>query len=230
MKSQRGNALWFVLIAIVLLGALTMLLTRGGSSVSQSGDVEQLRVRASQLTRYAQGMAAAIDQMKMRGISDSDISFENVKITTSYANPSCSKPDCKVFDAAGGGEDYRAPPDNVNDGSEWIFTGANNVGSTNHPVGTTAAGTGNDLVMLLPNAKPDLCIQLNRDLHVGTPGIIPEDHSGTDLTPFTGTYANSLSIIDGDPLFVLDGKTAGCFVSTNATPNVIYFYYVLLAR
>lgn len=228
---DSGNILWFILIAVVLLGAVTILLSRSGSTVDQSGDVEQARIKAGQIMRYAASIETAIGNMRLRGISESDISFENDETATDYANANCASGDCKIFDVEGGGLSYRAPPEGSNDGSEWIFTGANNVGSAAGPVGTTAARTGNDLVMLLPEAKAALCEQINRDLNVGTPGTVPEDAGGIATTAFTGTYANSLTIIDGDPSpFELDNETAGCFTDTNASPSVTYFYYVLLPR
>lgn len=228
---QSGNALWFILIAIVLLGALTMLLSRSGDSVTQSGDVERMRILSSQMMRYAQGLQAAIDQMTMRGVSESDISFQNSVTTVNYTNAACTVSDCKLFDAGGGGQEYRAPPAGANDGSEWIFTGANNVGTAANAIGSTAAGTGNDLVMLLPNVKSDLCVQINREIGVGTAGTLPEDATGIDATPFTGTFAAALDIIDGDPApFELDGKSAGCFTDTAPDPDVVYYYYVLLGR
>jgi hypothetical protein len=228
---ERGNVLWFILIAIVLLGALTVLLNRSGTSVDQSGDVEQARVKSSQVLRYAKSVETAVQQMVLRGISESDISFESQKTTADYTNPNCTVNDCRVFETAGGGIPFLLPPSGVNDGSEWIFTGANNVGTAAKPVGTTAARTGNDLVMLLANANNALCLQLNRDMNVGTGGTLPEDSTGIATTIFTGTYDNVLSVIDGDPTpFELDGKTAGCFIDTNADPDVTYFYFVLLAR
>lgn len=229
--SEQGNALWFILVAIVLLAALTILLTRGGSNVTQSGDIEQFRIKSSQLLRYAKSIESAIDQMKMRGVSESLISFENPTTAANYANAGCAVTDCKVFDAGGGGQEYKAPASGVNDGSDWIFTGANNVGTTANPVGTTAARTGNDLVMLLANVNQSLCIQINRELRIGTAGTLPEDAAGLAVTPFTGTYVNALNLIDGNPApFELDGKNAGCFINTAPNPDVVYFYYVVLAR
>lgn len=229
--SQRGNALWYILIAIILIGALTILVTRSGSNTSQTADIEQLRIKASQIMRYAKGLEAAIDRMKMRGISENSISFENTTTATNYTNAACTVSDCKLFDTGGGGEQYREPPEGVNDGSEWIFTGANNVGTTANPVGRTAAQTGNDLLMLLPNANSDLCIQINRDLAVGTAGTLPTDASGLVTTAFTGAYANATNLIDGNPTpFELDAKRGGCFINTAPNPDVTYFYWVLLAR
>ncbi len=230
LHRQNGNALWFILVAIVLLGALTMILSRGGTSVNQSGDVEQARLRAGEIMRYAKGIETAIDQMKMRGVAENDVSFETAATGGTYANPNCADDDCKVF-GTGGGRNYRTPPSGTNDGSAWIFTGDNNVGTAANPVGTSGARTGNDLVMLLPNANEAMCIQINRDLEVGTAGTIPEDTTGVATAPFTGAYDASLTEIDGDGTpFELDGKSAGCFTDTNANPDVTYFYYVLLAR
>jgi hypothetical protein len=228
--SQSGNALWFILLAIVLLGALTILLSRGGTSVNQSGDVEQARIKSGQLMRYAKGIEASIDQMKLRGVSESLISFENDDTATDYTNAGCTTNDCKVFANGGGGQTYNKPG-GVNDGSDWIFTGANNVGTIAYPVGTTASRTGNDLVMLLPNVSTEVCIQANKDLGVAIDSTIPEDSTGIATTPFTGTFDTTLVTIDGDPTpFELDGHAAGCFTDTGATPHVTYFYYVILAR
>ncbi len=231
-NAQNGNALWFILVAIVLLAGLTVVLTRGGSSVTQSGDVEQLRIAGSQLLRYAKGIESAIDQMKMRGISESQFSFEHDNPVV-YLNASCTVDDCKIFSVSGGGATYKNAPSNaISAGTgAWIFTAANNVGTTANPVGTTAAMTGNDIIMLMPSMREDLCIQINRDLKVGTPGTLPEDSTALAVTPFDGTFVSGLTIIDGDPApLELDGKQAGCFKATAPNPDVIYFYYVLLAR
>jgi type II secretory pathway pseudopilin PulG len=235
--SERGNALWFILLAIVLLGALTMLLSRSGSSVDQNADVEQMRIKASQVMRYAKSIQSAVEQMKLNGVSENGISFQNSTTTTNYTNTSCDDdtdqnyPDCRVFDVGGAGLVYMPPPPGTNGGAEWIFTGENNVGTTAKPIGTTAAGSGNDLIMLLPGANNALCLQINRDLDVDSSGTIPGDASGAAVTPFTGSYPAALNILDGDPTaFELDGHEAGCFIDTAPNPDVTYFYFVLLAR
>ena len=89
--------------------------------------------------------------------------------------------------------------------------------------------------MLLPAANRDMCIQINKDFGIGTAGSIPVDETGIALAAFTGSFAASLTVIDGDAApFELDGHTAGCFADGLGTPaltdDIIYFYYVLLAR
>ncbi len=230
-QHENGNVLWFILVAIVLLGALTAILSRGGNSVDQSGDVEQNRIKAGQILRHVKSFESAIQQMQLRGISENEISFENATTATDYTNANCSVDDCKVFDT-GGGLTYQAPPTGANDGSEWIFTAANNVGTAAGPVGTTAATTGNDLIMLLPNANASLCIWINQDLNVGTSGTLPVETTGIATTAFVGTFpGGGPTILDGDPApFELDNKSAGCFTDLAASPDVTYLYAVILER
>lgn len=223
---EQGNILWFILIAVVLLAGLTAVISRGGSSVEQSGDIEQLRLQASHLMRYAKSIETAVQEMQLRGVSENDISFENNITATDYTNAGCTDSGCMIFDVGGAGLTYRNF-ENIST-QDWIFTGANNVGTASGPVGTTGAGTGNDLVMLLPGISSQLCIQINRDLDIGTPGTIPEDQTGIATTEFTGAFPGGAAVIlDGDPApFELDMQNAGCF--TAGATN--YFYYVVLAR
>ena len=228
---QSGNVLWFILLAVALIAMLTMVLSRSGSRTDQTGDIEQIRVKAGQILRTTKSIEAAIQDMRLRGVSENEISFENTSTSTDYTNAKCSNTDCRLFHVGGAGLSYTAPPSGANNGDEWIFTGANNVGTTAGPMGTTAARSGNDLIMLLPNANTALCKQINRELGVGTAGTIPTDATGISTAAFTGTFVNSLTILDGDASpFELNNQTSGCFTDTNADPDVTYFYAVLLAR
>ncbi len=228
-NSQNGNVLWFILIAVALLGMLTMVLSRSGSVVDQSGDIEQLRISGGQILRYAKSLESGIQEMTLRGVSENDISFENAAPAIA-ANANCTTTACRVFHVEGAGLSYKEF-NSANSGADWIFTGANNVGTTAGPVGSTADGTGNDLIMLMPDISSDLCIQINRDLGVGTPGTLPVETTGIDTTVFDGTYpTGGPTLLDGDPTpFELNRKTAGCFVDANDSDKV-YFYYVLLPR
>ena len=230
-QSERGNVLWFILVAIVLMGLITAILSRSGTSVDQSGDTEQVRIKIGQMLRYTKSIESAIQQMKLRGIPENDISFENAVTATDYTNANCTMDDCKIFSVGGGGLTYQNPFAGTNDGSDWIFTGANNVGTTDGPIGTTAARSGNDIIMLLPNATPEFCIQVNREVKLGTGGTLPVDTSGISTDEYVGIFdsSNPPTILDGDPSpFELDKKTSGCF--TDNAAGITYFYQVLLAR
>jgi len=228
-RTERGNALWFILVGVIMLGALTMMLSRSGSSVDQSGDVEQLRIKMSQVLRYGKSLESGIQNLILQGASENTISFENSETTTDYTNARCTQDLCMLFESGGAGLSYQSPPSGVNDGSDWIFTAANNVGTSTRPVGTHGARSGNDLIMLLANANSSFCKQVVKDVGIDASGTTPVDTTGISTAAFTGTYNNALVEIDGDPSpFELEGANAGCFTDDNS--GIRYFYYVILAR
>ncbi len=229
--NSSGNAIWFILLAIVLIGALTMTLSRGGSSVDQSGDFERARVIVTQMMRYAKGLEVAVQNMQMRGISESDISFENAVTTTDYSHANCdsaTRKECLVFHVEGGGMTYQAPPSRAASATEWIFTGDINVGSTAGPVGTTAAATGNDLLIVLEGVRKAVCIQLNREVDVDNPGGDPPvDTTGVSYGAYGGSFSGN-KVLEGDPGTDLNRKRTGCYYDDGT--DKYYFYHVLLVR
>lgn len=232
-NSESGNVLWFILIAIALIGILTGILTRSGSSVDQSGDVEQSRIKASSIMRYAKGIEEAITQMSMRGVSESEVSFENTQTEVDYTNPRCTRDECRLFHVRGGGQSYIAPPAGTGSAREWLFTGYNNVGNERGPVGTTEDRRGNDLLIMLTGVPKGLCVQINRDLGIANPGgAPPRDEGGIGLEPFTGDYheaGGQMPVIDADPQpFELNRKQTGCFYDSNSSQLI--FYHAVLVR
>jgi len=234
-QNEQGGVLWFILISVALIGILTAMLNRSGSSVDQAGNIEQMNIRISKVLRFAKSIESAVQNMKLNGISENDISFENSVTVEDYTNTGCDAaadqpwPSCLVFDERGAGLVYQKFSD-LNDGSDWIFTGAINVGNADNPVGTYGSAVGNDLVMLLPNVSLSFCKQLNTQYGVGVAGTLPIDMSGVETNAFIGTFTG-LSVLDGDPNpFELNSEPMGCFIDGNAAPNVRYFYYTLMAR
>ena len=91
-------------MAVVLLGALTLLLSRSGSNVEQSGDFEQLRIKATQLMRYASSIEQGISKLQsLNNCSENEISFQNTT-DTNYTNAnSPADNSCHIFQSAGAG-------------------------------------------------------------------------------------------------------------------------------
>ena len=219
-KTQQGNALWFILIAVALLAALTMVLSRGGSTVDQSGDFEQRQVKVSQMLRYAKSIEAAVQEMRLRGVSENDISFwhdsngDNTEDNTdTYYNINCDGlTDCKLFDVGGAGLTYIQPPQGVSDASDWIFNATNDVIN----VGTTAP----DLVIMLPQMRTSICDQINRVLSTSYGGT----ESDVDFTAFNGSFTAT------ETIDLADAQEAGCIDYDNAGSTEPFFYYVLIKR
>lgn len=239
-SGQSGNAIWFLLVAIALLVALTLAITRSSDTADQNGNIELARIQASQILRYAKGLDQAISQMQMRDISVNDISFDDPGLT-GYVNPNCTSDNCKLFKTRGGGQSYTAPPDAWLDGTSaaWIFTGklcVQGVGNQTEAIGVDCATSGDagdeDLVMLLPHVRKSLCVELNKMAGVSNPGGNPPVATGDAWAAspeYVGTFAAGKNIGVNDTN--LYRKDTGCIEGNGVpTAGTYVFYHVLVAR
>lgn len=245
-NNEQGGALWFILLGIALLAALTIAVTRSSHTVEQSGGREAARISASQMMRYAGGIEQAISQMRMRGVGENEISFENSYISAPYQNTNCTSTSCQVFSREGGGQTYEPPKIGWLDHSESsqdhygeiLFTGnacIPNIGAYGNETATCNSDTGNlDLLMIIPFIRKDLCLEINRMVGMGVGGADPtqDANASWDSTPanayFTGSFTNAQSI-SGTNLDT--GKfPTGCFEGGTSPSGGYHFYHVLLAR
>lgn len=252
IKNQRGSVLWFILVGVALLGALTVILSRSGSSVDQSGDIEKLNVQASQIMRYARSLEAAAQQMTLQGISENEISFENDDSTTDYTNANCDDssdrnyPYCLIFDSQGAGLNYMTPSASWLDSTQssenyygdWFITGFScipNVGEGSDSNCSSVASQ-KELIAILPFIKESLCERINiladAPMAGGNP---PQDNNNAwnvaGTAEYTGSFAASGNSIADSPNTDLTDVTSGCFQGgTNPAAGTYHFYHVLIAR
>ncbi len=218
-SKQSGNALWFILIAIVLLGALTVTLSRGGSSTDQTGDYEQQSIKVSQILRFSKSMEENIKKLQMlNSCSETDINFHDPKVPAlaAYQRTPDTPDECKIFHAKGGGLAYQAPPAGVNDASAWIFNGETRI------CGMDSDRT--EVAIILKNMKQKVCEQINRQLLSTTVGT---DADGTE-----GVNPYAPPNLEGDGTKELctaqtSGRPSGCVIDGGGE---YVFYHVLIAR
>lgn len=232
-SGESGNVLWYILIAVVLFGALSFAIAqsmRGGGSVM---DDERTKLTASEIVDYGAVLANAASQLRLRGIKADAISLEN-PVVAGYANGNCADDTCKIFALDGGGVTYKAPSSDWLDSAQsaqsgygqWVFSGLNEVDL----VGTDGASAANkELIAFLPYVTKALCIALNEKVDMDNPAGDPPqeaDTIGSYGAPFTGTYSH------GELLTLPEkGKTAGCFEGGGTPATGTYHYYqVLIAR
>lgn len=232
-RPESGNVLWYILIAVVLFGALSFAIAqsmRGGGSVMED---ERVKISATEIVDYGTVLANAAAQLRLRGIRADAISLENPTLA-GYANANCADDSCKIFALDGGGVTYKAPSADWLDSTQsaqsgygqWVFSGLNEV----EQVGTDGATAANkELIAFLPYLSKTLCIALNDKVGMTNPAGDPPqeaDAIGSYGTPFTGTYSH------GELLTLPEkGKTAGCFEGGGTPANGTYHYYqVLIAR
>lgn len=224
-SSQRGNALFIILIAVVLFAALSYALSQGGNSTAGL-EHEKTRLLASDVIDIGNNMAEATAKLRLRGVTDTNISFEN-SVVSGYANAACTSDACKVFAFDGGGKDWETPSTGVNGNVDMGFTGS--LAVTN--MGTSSA----DLVMIVPDISYGTCVKINSLLSIDNATHTPNVIASVAANKFTGSYSGSPVSITGTEL---DGQKSGCFKITTASgtafggalSGIYVFYQVLITR
>ena len=225
-NTQNGNILFYVLLGIVLLGALTVALRN--TNVGQDNiDKEDYILKANQIQKYGSDISSAVNILLENGLSEADIRFAHPDAASDYGTITTT-PTQQIFAPSGGKANYRAPPEGVNDGSLWEF-----FATTRMPqIGSNKA----ELIAVLPNVTQGFCTVINDQLGF-TKGSQPTD-SATGTTPdcimgsssqrFTGSFSDtSPNILDSTSFSRLPSLQGCAYCASSSTYN---YYYVLLAR
>lgn len=226
-NSQAGNILIYILGAIFLLGALT-LMVKGSSTPGASIDEETLMIRVSEIQDYGRELEQAVAFVFQNGHSEADIRFSHPDADSAYGDIT-DTPTRQIFHRDGGGATYREPPANIQiTPSQWIFNGNNFL----NEIGTTcSAASCTDLIALLTNVNQEFCVFINEQNDIDNPSDSPPQDSGAaDITTmFVGDYTFNAAI--NDIAVNLDAKMEGCFEGGGTPPAGTYHYYrVLLPR
>lgn len=207
MNRNSGNIIFYVLLAVGLLAALSYTVaksSRGTGGVSK----ERSALSATEVLQFANILANAVGQLRLRGCLDTEISFDNVVDAEKYNNADApSDGSCDVFGITGGGLTY-------NQGLTYFITGDYAVDDI-----------GSDAPDLLVDVTVEraVCTQINGSLDIA--GDLPIDSlSGGDA--FDGSY-NALGGVSGRIEHAdLAGRMAGC----REDGDSFKYYKVLLSR
>ena len=224
--NQSGNVFLIILIAVGLLAAVTIMISRSGSNVEQSGDVEQNRIKISQIQRYAKAVEVGIQRLMLNGCSENEISFEN-NVDADYINPkSPTDQSCHIFGPEGAGLEWREFS-----GGELISAGHNLAFVYNiaiEGVETDAGVAGNDL-LFVTRISQSLCAQINKELGIATAaaGITAGIDEWNDA--YKGRFVSTTVVlgVSSGRAAAVQGHHAGCVIDDGG--DYVY-YHVLLAR
>lgn len=221
-QKQSGNVLFIILLAIVLIGALTAVL-QGSGTQNATIDKETLSLHFSTVQNYASELERGVTYIMQNGTSESDIRFAHPSADSDYGDLSADadKSD-QMFHAQGGGAQYREPPKGINDGSQWEFFGHSALPN----VGSDKA----DLIAALPNVTPAFCDVVNSRIGYSAQ---PEDSSAClmgadgdrfdDVTQFSSSPNTTI-----ESTFSIKPATQGCVQCTSNDTR--HFYYVIMTR
>lgn len=107
-RSERGNVMFLILIAVVLFGALSFMMSQGSRTGAQSLTLEQSRLAATEIINYLNNIKQATDSLIIKGCDPLSIDFSNEVYTNNNGTVSDPAPTgadtgCTLFHPAGGG-------------------------------------------------------------------------------------------------------------------------------
>lgn len=237
-KSERGNVLFLILIAVALFAALSYAVTQSTRSGSGTADKEQALLSGASMTQYPTALRTSIIRMVLSGVDVSNIVFDAPAGFTSVSDRQAA-----IFHPTGGGAVFQQAPANVMSGAsqgDWFFNARWDIPL----IGIDGSG-GNDLIAFLPDVSQAVCLNVNSELAINTSGCtltsgIPNlastgptndnirytyDEDEKDANNFpTGNEED----IAGDGCTAFDGQPSGCFYDVTNAEYV--FYSVLLER
>lgn len=225
--TESGNILFYILIAVVLIGALTVAL-RDTGGLTDGVDREGMALKAIQVQRQAASVAAGVDSLIKNGVSESDIRFAHPNAPVTYGVITTT-PENQVFSNEGGQVSYPIPPRAVGaDGSDiphWVFTGDVD--------GLQSGSNRADLVAILVGVSGEFCNAINAQIGY-TAGTQPRT-AGIDCIDVSSAFTGSFE--DTTPMTMLLSSFSrvpalqAC-VACNPGPftTSYHYYHVLLAR
>lgn len=96
-----GNAVVYILVAIALFAALAYAFTKSGKTSADSLSVAQAKTGATEIVNYGNLLTRAVDKMRRRGCSESQISFAS-SVDAYHNNPSAPGDfRCHIFRSEG---------------------------------------------------------------------------------------------------------------------------------
>ncbi|MGB4108173.1 MAG: hypothetical protein WBK55_10330 [Alphaproteobacteria bacterium] len=226
--TERGNVMFYILIAVALLAALIYAVAQSGRGNVQQVNVERARILASEIVDYASAVATSFSQLRLRGCTLNEMNFDN-DLIGGYTNGGApSDQTCDIFALPGGGVTFKRPPDDaVTATGIHVFSAA---AELDH-IGSTCAGDAcADLIMFTGPLNETVCIQVNDQLGIGFAGDPPPEGEAdvATLGKYTGTITHAVTFGDLPASAAFQGKSAACFQDDG--DSLYYFYKVLAAR
>lgn len=230
MKHEKGNALWFILIAISLLALLTVMLSRGSSNTNETGSYERNVITANEIFSFAKSIDNAINGLMAKGCSENEISLQadwnnNGTITDTagdaYNATSPVDKSCHLFHIAGSGLHFNQ------DIAGFRFTVSgfhriNALGCNNASLFCT------EIIFALKDIPKNICEAINRELNLPINPILFDTNGADGFPIITGTFPSAGGTRIGEADARLSGEHSACYLDND--DDVMIFYHVILVR
>ncbi len=221
---EAGNALFYILIAIALLAALSYAVSEGSRTSISALTQDRSRLLASQVIEYGDILSKAVSQMRLRGTTINTLRFAHVNLNATYGTFG-TDPDNEVFHPNGGAVNYLPLPTDITISTDWIFTAENPVQNIGTTCGTASCS---ELLAIAVGISDSICTRINDLISVRNDGALPPaDDEVLTATLFAGAFANNGEIIgDGDGSgsgnTYMAGQNAACILDDTTGENMFY--------
>ncbi len=238
--SENGNVIFYIFIAIGLLGALTFAVSQSFRSTGKGLSEDRAQLAATEVMAYGDTIAKSVSQLRLRGIPEYGIRFSHPAASATYGTYE-DEPRSEIFNPQGGGVIYRQAPDLAGSGAPltYNFVGAyaiDGIGLTGCTLPANAPAECSELLMVVQGLRLEVCQMINHLLGIGEKTDTPPADASLPTTPlFVGnnsgtpnpyTYANTIGEDAGSE--ALSGQTAGCYYNSGSTSYI--YYQVLISR
>jgi len=236
-KTEQGNVLFLILIAVALFAALSYAVTQSTRSGGGSAEREKSVLSSASLVQYPASLRTSLIRMILNGTS-----VDNLEFNVPSAFGSLTSNEVGVFHPSGGAAVYQRAPAEVmanSNQADWYFNGSFEIPE----IGISGAG-GNDIIAFLPGVSRSVCVQLNKEVGINITGCTMTDGVVPDINGAAVTEANFKVTMDdsytlpttdqediagiGGSCAAFNGQPTGCFNDTVTGEYVIYS--VLLER
>lgn len=239
-KSEKGNVLFLILIAVALFAALSYAVTQSTRSGSGTADAEKALLSGATMTQYPTALRTSIIRMVLGGTDVSNIVFDAPAAFTTVSDLEAA-----VFHPTGGGAVFQQAPADVMAGAtqgNWFY----NANMEIPLIGIDGAG-GNDVIAFLPGVSSAVCRNVNKEFSINTTGCTMTDGVVPDLATASDESLIRDNFVEGDTFPVgsaaatndivnaacnaFSGQPSGCFFDADISTDGEYvFYSVLLER
>lgn len=237
-RTESGNVLFLILIAVALFAALSYAVTQSSRSGAGGTDGESALVNSATVTQYPASVRTAIVRMIINGTTIDQMNFDPPSAFSTTCN---AAPASCVFHVSGGGATLvTAPPDVMASATqgEWVFSASYAI----QDIGTTdATANSTDVIAFLPGISQGICSRLNEEL--GVPVVTDADTDGIPDAGFNGVPEPGDGKVSDNTLVIqapggnvitndFDGQPFGCadFNNGGNTPADFAYYHVLVER
>lgn len=236
-KSESGNVLFLILIAVALFAALSYVVTQSTRSGGGSTEREQNILSSASMTQYPTALRTALIRMILSGTAIENVAFD-VPGSTGFNGVSVKQR--LIFGNQGGGAVYQEASANLmtsNANAPWVYSASFEVPG----IGQEGAG-GNDVIAFLPDISAGVCKQANTELGINTAacstmvnGVPKTTIALTSITAAAAQMDNAYVFPTTDVTDItaagcttgFQRQASGCFVTSN---DKYVFYSVLLER